>query len=154
MIKLDGQPYAPGTPFTRSGISYPGNWYQYADATSRLDMGFTEVADPAPYDQRFWFGYDAEGVLIPRNKLDVQAWIVAEAKATAYTIIARLYDWKALRAMMQGVAIPSDVSTGAQAVRDRCEAIEAETNTAVAIEDATLAIEALEAIDRSFEEPS
>jgi hypothetical protein len=150
VIKLDGQPYAPGTPFTRSGYQYPGNWYQEASPTERIDMGFTEVADPAPYDQRFWYGYDNQGVLLPRVPADVKKWIIDEARATSYVLISQNYDWKAMRAFMSGETCPSDVTTGAAAVRTECNAIElAATNAALLTPDTT-AIEALEAIDRTF----
>jgi len=145
MIKLDGLPYAVGTAFTRNGNSYPGNWYQNATAGERLDMGFTEVADPEPYDQRYYYGYDAEGNLLPRPVAECGAVIVAEAKATAYAIIAKNYDWRVMKALMEGVAIPSDVTTGAAAIRTCCNDIED------AVAEATT-VEELIAIDKSFPE--
>lgn len=153
MILLDGQPYAPGTPFTRSGVQYPGNWYQCATPTERLDNGFTEVADPASYDQRFWYGYDNEGNLLPRVPADVKTWIIAEAKALAYQIIAKNYDWRAMRSFMLGETCPVDVAAGAAAVRTRCDVIEADAIAAAALTPDTTAIEALEAIDRSIDLP-
>jgi hypothetical protein len=153
MILLDGQPYAPGTPFTRSGIQYPGNWYEYATPTERTDTGFTEVTDPEPYDQRFWVGRDNQGVLIPRSPAAVKDWIIAEARATSYQIIAINYDWKAMRAFMNGEACPSDVSTGAAAVRTRCNEIEEDAEDAAILTPDTTAVEALEAIDRSINLP-
>jgi hypothetical protein len=150
MILLDGQPYAPGTPFTRSGIQYPGNWYQCATPTERTDTGFTDVADPEPYDQRFWVGRDNQGVLIPRSPADVKTWIIDEARATAYQIISKNYDWQAMRAFMLGQTCPSQVATDAAAVRTRCNDIESESEAAAILTPDTTAIEALEAIDRSF----
>ena len=56
MILLKGTPYTLGTPFTNDqGTQFPGNWYSFATPEQRLQQGFTEVPDPPPVDERFYY---------------------------------------------------------------------------------------------------
>lgn len=56
MILRNGQPYNLDTPFvTEDGTQYPYNWYRLATPEERSALGFTEVEDPAPIDERFYF---------------------------------------------------------------------------------------------------
>ena len=56
MILLKDKPYTPGTPFTNDeGTQFPGNWYSLASPEERANQGFTEVPDPPPVDDRFYY---------------------------------------------------------------------------------------------------
>lgn len=56
MILLKDKPYSPGTPFTNDeGTQFPGNWYSLASPEERANQGFTEVPDPPPVDDRFYY---------------------------------------------------------------------------------------------------
>lgn len=56
MILHNGILYNPGTPFTNDeGTQFPGNWYFSATPEQRLQQGFTEVPDPPPVDERFYY---------------------------------------------------------------------------------------------------
>lgn len=56
MILLNGKPYAIDTPFTGTdGTQYPANWYRLATQQQRTAVGFTEVPDPPPIDERFYY---------------------------------------------------------------------------------------------------
>ena len=56
MILLKDKPYSPGIPFTNDdGTQFPGNWYSLASPQERAKQGFTEVPDPTPVDQRFYY---------------------------------------------------------------------------------------------------
>lgn len=56
MIKRNGIPYSPGTPFTTDdGTQYPGNWYQFASPAQREAVGFVETPDPVIPDSRFYY---------------------------------------------------------------------------------------------------
>jgi hypothetical protein len=56
MILLKDKPYTPGTPFTNDeGTQFPGNWYSVATPEQRTQQGFTEVPDPPPVDERFYY---------------------------------------------------------------------------------------------------
>lgn len=71
MFLLNGNPLALDVAFTDAdGIQRPANWLRLASPEERAAIGITEVADPAPYDQRFYWGYDADGELIPKQLND------------------------------------------------------------------------------------
>ena len=56
MILHNGIQYNSGTPFTNDeGTQFPGNWYSSATPEQRLQQGFTEVPDPPPVDERFYY---------------------------------------------------------------------------------------------------
>jgi hypothetical protein len=56
MILLKGTLYTPGTPFTNDeGTQFPSNWYSLASPEERLNQGFSEVPDPPPVDERFYY---------------------------------------------------------------------------------------------------
>ena len=67
MFLLNGEPLAIDTPFTADDIQYPANWLRLSTLEEKEAIGITEVPDPEPYDQRFYWGYDADGNLIPKD---------------------------------------------------------------------------------------
>ena len=75
MFILDGKPLSPDVAFTHDGIQYPANWLRLVSTEEREAIGITEEPDPAAYDQRFYWGYDAEGNLIPKDHAQlVEQW--------------------------------------------------------------------------------
>ena len=56
MILLNDKPYVIDTPFTDiNGTQYPANWYRLATQEQRTAVGFTEIPDPPPIDERFYY---------------------------------------------------------------------------------------------------
>ena len=59
MFKLNNRTIGLDTPFTdEAGTQYPSNWLRLATPEQRAAIGITEVADPEPYDDRFYWGVD------------------------------------------------------------------------------------------------
>jgi len=97
MFLLDGKPLSPDSPFTTAdGTQYPANWLRLASPEEREAIGITEVPDPPIYDQRFYFGYDAEGHLIPRDHGQLVEQWVAQTRTTAGTLLTPT-DWIIIR---------------------------------------------------------
>lgn len=97
MFILDGKPLAPDVPFTHAGIQYPANWLRLSTAKQRKDIGITEVPDPpAPPDQRFYWGWDADGKPIPKDHSQLVDQWVAQTRQTANTLLAPS-DWIIIR---------------------------------------------------------
>jgi hypothetical protein len=67
MFILDGKPLSPDRAFTHDGIQYPANWLRLSTLEEKEAIGITEVPDPPIYDQRFYWGYDQDGQLIPKD---------------------------------------------------------------------------------------
>ena len=96
MFILDGRPLSPDVAFTHAGIQYPANWLRLSTAKQRKDIGITEAPDPQPYDQRFYWGYDADGHLIPKDHAQLVDQWVAQTRTTANTLLAPT-DWIIIR---------------------------------------------------------
>ena len=133
MFLLNGQPLAPDVPFTgKDGTQYPANWLRLSTAADRKRVGITEVPDPAPYDQRFYWGYDAEGKLIPKDHAQLVTQWVAQTRTTAGTLLAPS-DWMIIREQDNATPVPADVKAWRESIRTACNdkvtAIEATTDT-------------------------
>tara|TARA_A100001391_G_scaffold200510_1_gene185236 strand:- start:1086 stop:1649 length:564 start_codon:yes stop_codon:yes gene_type:complete len=130
-----------------SGVKHPSNWMNWSDAEKKA-AGMTEVADPQPYDNRFYHGRDGSGNLIAKSLVDVNATdadgnnvldedgnqVVIEGlrtvwknsvKETAGSLLAAT-DWYVIRkAEDSTTTIPSSVTTYRAAVRTKSGQIEA-----------------------------
>ena len=67
MFVLDGRTLALDVAFQHRGIQYPNNWLRLASAEERAAIGISEQADPPPWDQKFYWGYDSDNNLIPKQ---------------------------------------------------------------------------------------
>jgi hypothetical protein len=70
MFVLDGRTLALDVAFQHRGIQYPANWLRLASAEERAAIGITEQADPQPWDEKFYWGYDSDNNLIPKQLND------------------------------------------------------------------------------------
>ena len=140
-----------------AGTKHPYNWNIWSDADKKA-AGLTWEAPPAseaPYDNRFYWGRQADGTLIPKSLIDVKAvdddgkaiidpmtgkQLVTKGLKTVYieqtkqTANNKLVstDWYITRkAEDSTTTIPSDVTTYRAAVRTKSGTIEtAITNAA------------------------
>ena len=99
MFKLaDGRPLAIDTPFTWGNVSYPANWLRLSSPQERKAIGITEVPDPQPYDQRFYWGPG-----LPKDHAQLVEQWVAQTRTTANTLLAPT-DWIIIREADNGKA--------------------------------------------------
>ena len=96
MFLLDGKPLSPDVAFTHDGIQYPANWLRLSTPDERAATGITEVPDPPTYDQRFYWGYDADGQLIPKDHAQLVDQWVGQVKQTAASLLQNT-DWLVIR---------------------------------------------------------
>jgi hypothetical protein len=96
MFLLDGKPLSPDRAFTHAGVQYPANWLRLSTEKQRLDIGITEVPDPAVWDQRFYWGYDEDGQLIPKDHAQLVEQWTQQTRTTANTLLAPT-DWTIIR---------------------------------------------------------
>jgi hypothetical protein len=95
-ILPNGQPISPDVPFELDNISYPANWLRLATPEEREAIGITEVPDPPNWDQRFYWGYDADGHLIPKDHTQLVEQWTQQTRTTANTLLAPT-DWMIIR---------------------------------------------------------
>ena len=127
-----------------NGTQYPAVWSNYS-ADEKAAIGLTWEDEVAAHDNRFYWGRNADGSLIPRSLTDVNAVdedgelvlvdgkqlvtkglksvAIETAKAQAAGQLAP-YDWYVTRKSEKSTAIPSSITTYRDAVRTACAAIE------------------------------
>ena len=130
MFIFNNQPLSPDSAFTdpKTGIQYPANWLRLASAEDRAAIGITEVPDPAPYDQRFYWSPD-----LPKDHSQlVEQWI-STTRTTANTLLAPT-DWQVIREADNGKLMSAETKADRQRIRDaagsKITAINATTTTA------------------------
>ena len=128
-----------------NGTQYPAVWNNLS-ADEKAAIGLTWEDEVAAHDNRFYWGRNADGSLIPRSLTDVNEvdadgnpvndadgnqlvtlGLKSNATALAKTQAAGQlapYDWYVTRKSEKSTAIPSTVSTYRDAVRTACAAIE------------------------------
>ena len=136
-----------------NGTQYPAVWSNYS-ADEKAAIGLTWEDDVAPHDNRFYWGRDADGKLIPRSITDInevdednkpildtdgnqlvtkglKTLAIETAKTQAASLLAP-YDWQVIKATeVESYSVPSNVTTYRAAVRTASNNIEtAITNAA------------------------
>ena len=92
----DGRTLPLDTPWEYNGISYPANWLRLSTQLDRDRLGIVWVPDPEPYDQRFYWGYDEDGQLIPKDHAQLVEQWTQQTRTTANTLLAPT-DWTIIR---------------------------------------------------------
>lgn len=119
MFLLNGKPLPLDTPFTdEDGTQYPANWLRMTTLAEKEAIGITEVADPAPYDDRYYWGPDN-----PKDLDQCKANLTAQIKQTAGSLLAPT-DWKIIRATETSTTIDAETLTARAAIRTASNANE------------------------------
>ena len=154
MFQLDNKPLALDTAFTHNGIQYPANWLRLTTQQERAAIGITEVPDPEPYDDRFYWGVgnpklledreevDQDGnpmfvmelgevngqpAMVPTTKRLVSKGLKSQWIAQVKDTAGKLLaqtDWMAIRKAERDVAIPADVVAKRAAIVAECTRLE------------------------------
>lgn len=145
----------PGKAWTDdNGTLHSALWMRYdASFKTRYNIVWEEPpASAAPFDNRFYWGRNLDGTLIPRSLTDInevdddndpvldengdqvvtlglKSIAIAQAKTTAAGLLAP-YDWYVTRKSEKSTAIPSSITTYRDAVRTSCANIETAINGA------------------------
>ena len=109
---LDGQPLAVDTPFkTPDGTQYPANWLRLSTAEEKEAIGITEVPDPTPYDQRFYWGPN-----LPKDHGQLVEQWTAQTRTTANSLLSPT-DWIIIREADNGKAADPVLKTWREEIR-------------------------------------
>mgnify|MGYP003115021504 CR=1 FL=1 len=136
-----------------NGTTHPSNWGSWSDS-EKTAAGLVWEDPPAPYDNRFYWGRETDGTLIPKSLTDVNSVdadgkiivdpvtgkqhvtkglktiYIQQTKQTANDLLSKT-DWYITRkAEDSATTIPSDVSTYRAAVRTKSGTIETAINNA------------------------
>lgn len=121
MFILNGKPISPDSAFTTpDGTQYPSNFLRLASPQEREAIGITEAPDEIPYNQQYYWGYDQEGNLIPKQLEDetvtpeegepytqtgLKTQHIRQTKETANTLLAPT-DWYIVRNFERNIEVP------------------------------------------------
>jgi len=107
------------TPWEHNDVQYPANWLRLSSADDRAALGISWVNDAVAYNQKFYWGYDSDGNLIPKTYTDLQANWVAQTKHTANTML-QPSDWRVIKAKERGTTMNAGWKTWRQTIRTEC----------------------------------
>ena len=133
MFVLGSTILSPDRPFTTpDGTQYPANWLRLSTLEEKQAIGIRELPDPPIWDQRFYWGYDEDGQLIPKDHAQlVQQW-TQQTRHTANTLLTPT-DWVVIREVDNGVTIDPPLRGWREDIRlaagVKVEAIEATADT-------------------------
>lgn len=128
MFLLNGNPLGIDVSFTVNGIQYPANWLRLASSEEKAAIGIIEVADPEPYDDRFYWG-----VGNPKDLDQCKANIISQVKATAASLLSPT-DWKVIRATETGIILETAVKEARAAIRAASNTHEAAINACTTVD--------------------
>ena len=117
---LNGKSISPDASFTHDGIQYPAGWIRRVSEESRQTIGLFWQADPPRHDQRFWWGYDQEGVLIPKDLDQLKDNWTTQVKQNAGQYLAAS-DWMIIRSIdpVSGREPAEEVLAERKLIRDK-----------------------------------
>jgi hypothetical protein len=133
---LDGKSISPDAAFTHDGIQYPAGWIRRVSEDSRQEIGLFWQADPPMHDQRFWWGYDQEGALIPKDLDQLKEYWTAHVKHTAGQLLAAS-DWVIIRSIdpVSGREPGEEVLEERKLIRDKSNAKELAIEAAESVQE-------------------
>lgn len=119
MFILNKKPLPLDVPFTHNGIQYPANWLRLATPDERAAIGITEKPDDPVWDQRFFWGYDKDGGLIPKDHKQLISTWKEQTRTTAGTLLSPT-DWMITREVDNKTPTDPTVKSWRQAIRLSC----------------------------------
>ena len=118
MFVLGSTILSPDRAFTHpeTGVRYPANWLRLSTLDEKKAIGIRELPDPQQWDQRFYWGYDEDGNLIPKDHAQlVEQWI-QQTRTTANTLLQPT-DWVIIREADNGKAADPLLKTWRENIR-------------------------------------
>ena len=105
MFLLNGNRLQEGTSFyDANGTQYPSGWLNQSTEAQKLAIGITWVADPIPFDSRFYWDTN-----LPKDLDGLKTQFVAQTKDTAGKLL-NATDWYVIRKVERNVDIPSEIA--------------------------------------------
>jgi|DEB0MinimDraft_6_1074348.scaffolds.fasta_scaffold07271_3 hypothetical protein len=128
----DGRLVSPDRAFTLYDIQYPAGWLRNSTAQDRAELGIVWVNPGPTWDQRFYWGYDQDGQLIPKDHGQLVTLWTSNTRNTANAMLTPT-DWMVVRQADNGTVMNQDWKDWREAVRvaaaDKVQQIEATVRT-------------------------
>ena len=106
-------------PWEHNDVQYPANWLRLSSAQDRAELGITWVDNSPTWNQKWYWGYDSDGNLIPKTYTDLKTLWIAKTKETANKLL-QPSDWRVVKAKERGSTMNADWKTRRQTIRTEC----------------------------------
>ena len=117
--KLGSRRLALDVAWEYNDVQYPANWLRLSTAQDRAELGIIwEDASPT-YNQKWYWGKDSDGNLIPKTYTDLKTLWIAKTKETANKLL-QPSDWRVVKAKERGSTMNADWKTWRQTIRTEC----------------------------------
>ena len=140
MFLLNGNRLAEGTSFyDANGTQYPPQWLNQATEEQKLAIGITWVADPAPFDSRFYWDTDLPKALEDKLEEDgsttkgLKSNFKAQVKDTANKLLAQT-DWYVIRKAERAIDIPTEIALKRTQIITESNRLEVEIQASTTVE--------------------
>jgi hypothetical protein len=117
--KLGDRTLALDVPWEHNDVQYPANWLRLSTAQDRAELGIVWEAEGSSWNQKFYWGYDADGNLIPKTYTDLKTLWIAKTKEAANNLL-QPSDWRVIKAKERGTTMNADWKTWRQTIRTEC----------------------------------
>ena len=138
----DGRLLSPDRAFTLYDIQYPANWLRLSTAQDRAELGIDWVDNSPTWNQKWYWGYDNGGNLIPKTYTELKSLWIATTKNTAYKLLQPSdYLWPKLQeenssfAAAKTAYAASPWSTWRSTIRTECAAMIAKIEETASVGD-------------------
>ena len=130
MYTINGRPISQDSPFAdANGTQYPANWIRLASDAEKAAIGIEWIADPEPYDDRFYWSAGHA-----KDLDQCKAMLVAQVKQTAAALLAPT-DWKVIRFIESSAPIGVEVTDYRTSVRTASNDNETAINACTTVEE-------------------
>lgn len=131
MFLIDNIPLTVGVAFVHNDMSFPANWATVFSAEDKASYNITEVPDPEPFDDRFYWAHNQ-----PKGLDDVKAMLVRQVKEwTSNTLSHTSWMVERFNDPSSGKPIPQNVLDHRAAVRSLSNTYEDQINAATNVDE-------------------
>ena len=120
MFLLNGSPLPIDTQFEVNGTTYPSNWLRLTSIEEKNAIGITEVPDPEPYDDRFYWG-----VGNPKDMTQLKTLLTTWVDDTAWLLLQKTDYMDFRHASDNAYTAPAEWVTWRNAIRTQAKTIKA-----------------------------
>jgi hypothetical protein len=131
MFLIDDKQINVGMAFTHNDLSFPANWAQLFTAEDKAQYNITEVPDPEPFNERFYWGPNN-----PKNLDEMKAMLVRQIKEwTGNSLSATSWMIERFNDPSSGKPVPQNVLDYRANVRSLSNTYEDQINAATSVDE-------------------
>ena len=131
MFLIDDKQINVGMAFTHNDLSFPANWAQLFTAEDKAQYNITEVPDPEPFNERFYWGPNN-----PKDLSEIKAMLIRQIKEwTGNSLSATSWMIERFNDPSSGKPVPQNVLDYRATIRTMSNDYEAQINAATSVDE-------------------